>query len=299
MSVRKAVIPAAGLGTRFLPATKALPKEMIPVVDKPRIQYAVEEATRAGIRDILVITSRGKAALEDHFDHAPELEGALEAKGKTDELEQVRRVSELADVHYVRQQSPLGFGHAVGLARSFVGDEGFAVLVPDEIVPEPVGDEVALLPEMIDAHQRHGGSVVMVQEVPASEVSSYGIIDPEPVEDRVVRVKRMVEKPARDSAPSRLGSRGRYVLTADLFDALERIEPGVGGELQLTDAINLRAEQGDVFAYIHDGPILDVGRKLDHVKATVQLALRRDDLAVPLRQWLDALLSDAGNPSET
>lgn len=289
MAIRKAVIPAAGIGTRFLPATKAQPKEMIPVVDRPGIQYVVEEAVRAGMDDILIITSRGKGAMEDHFDRSPELESHLELKEKDELLDEVVKVGELADVHFIRQKEPLGFGHAVSLARAFVGGEPFAVLVGDEIVPEPIDDEPPLLEKMTDAYERHGGSVVTVQQVPREDVSAYGIIDPEPVEADLVRVRDMIEKPAPNDAPSDLASRGRYVLAPDIFDALERTTEGVGGEIQLTDAIKILAHEQAVFAYIHPGPIFDVGKKLDYLKASVMLALRRDDLSKPLREWLTGI----------
>jgi UTP--glucose-1-phosphate uridylyltransferase len=292
MGVRKAVIPAAGLGTRFLPATKAQPKEMIPVVDRPGIQYVVEEAVRAGIEDILIVTGRGKGAIEEHFDRALELERHLEATGKLDLLEEVRRVGDLADVHYVRQKEPLGFGHAVLSARAHVGDDSFAVMVPDEIVPEPKDDERDLLPELVSLHDRLGAGVIAVQEVPREDISSYGVIDPEPVETNVFRIKDMVEKPAAADAPSDLASRGRYVFTADLFDALERTSAGVGGEIQLTDAIRTVAQEQEVYAYVHAGPIYDVGKKLDFLKATIELALRRDDLAKPLAEYLSIRSQD-------
>lgn len=292
MAVRKAVIPAAGLGTRFLPATKAQPKEMIPVVDRPGIQYVVEEAVRAGIEDILIITGRGKGSIEEHFDRALELEHHLESAGKLELLEEVRRVGDLADVHYVRQKEPLGFGHAVLSARPHVGDESFAVMVPDEIVPEPRDDERDLLPELIALHDRLDAAVIAVQQVPHEDISSYGAIDPEPVEPNLFKINDMVEKPSPTDAPSDLASRGRYVFTADLFDAIERTTAGVGGEIQLTDAIRILAREQGVYAYLHTGPIYDVGKKLDYLKATIELALRRDDLAKPLAEYLAARAQD-------
>jgi UTP--glucose-1-phosphate uridylyltransferase len=286
LPVTKAVIPAAGLGTRFLPASKAIPKEMIPVVDRPGIQYAVEEAVRAGITDIIVVTSRGKASMEDHFDRAPQLEESLEARGKLTELEEVRRIADIAQVHYVRQQEPLGFGHAVGMAREHCANESFAVLVPDEIVPEPVGDETPLLEKMIEIHDRFSSSVIAVQEVDPAEISSYGVIDPELVEEDIHRIKDFVEKPPAAEAPSNLAARGRYVLRPALWDALDRTKPGVGNEIQLTDAINLLAHEETVHAYVNRGPMLDVGKKLDYLRATVQLAMRREDIAKPFGDWL-------------
>jgi UTP--glucose-1-phosphate uridylyltransferase len=286
MKVRKAVIPAAGLGTRFLPATKAQPKEMIPIVDKPGIQYTVEEAARAGITEILVVTSLGKGSMEDHFDRALLLEANLERTGKKEELAEVRRLADLANVHTVRQKEPLGFGHAVLMGKSFVGDDPFAVMVPDEIVPEPPSGERSLLDQMVEIFERTGSSVITVQQVPRDEVTSYGIVDPEFAEEDLARIVTIVEKPEPDEAPSDLGARGRYVLSPDIFDALERTKPGWGDEIQLTDAINLLAQEQTVYAYVHRGPIYDVGRKLDYLRATVELALRRDDLAEPFMMFL-------------
>ena len=286
MKVRTAVLPAAGLGTRFLPATKSQPKEMIPVIDKPGIQYAVEEAVRVGVEDILIITSRGKVTVEDHFDRSLELEHHLEKSGKTEMLDEVRAVSELAQFHYVRQKEPRGFGHAVLVAKEHVGDAPFYVLVPDEIVPDPRGDEASLLERLAQVYEREDASVIAVQEVPEEDVSSYGIVATDEVDDGVGRIKTMVEKPAAADAPSRLASRGRYLFTPAIFDALERTDPGVGNEIQLTDAINLLAQEQSVYAYVHDGPIYDVGKKLDYLKTTVELALRRDDIAGPFSEFL-------------
>ena len=286
MAVRKAVIPAAGLGTRFLPATKSQPKEMLPVVDRPGIQYVVEEAVRSGLDDILVITSRGKATLEDHFDRSLELEAHLERTGKTELLEEVRAIAEMANFHYVRQKEPLGFGHAVLLAKEHVGDEPFVVMVGDEIVPEPQGDEPPLVERMNDLFETKNASVIAVQEVAKEDIAGYGVIDPDPQEDGSLKLKGMVEKPAVEDAPSNLASRGRYLFTPQIFDAIERTSEGVGGEIQLTDAIRLLAQEQGVYAYVHTGPILDVGKKLDYLKATVELALRREDLAAPFREWL-------------
>ena len=291
MTVSKAVLPAAGLGTRFLPASKAVPKEMIPVVDRPGIQYAVEEAARAGLTDVLVITGRGKSTIEDHFDRAPELEQRLETSGKKEELEEVRALSEIADVHYIRQTEPLGFGHAVALARSHVGDEPFAVLVPDEIVPPPAGGAPTLMEAMISAYEGEGGSVLAVQPVPREAISAYGIVQPAgDGTTGVVRIDDMVEKPSADEAPSNLAARGRYVFSPDIFDALAETAPGKGDEIQLTDAIRILARRTKVFAYVYEEPILDVGNKLDYLQATVTLALQRDDLSEPFREWLEKKL---------
>jgi UTP--glucose-1-phosphate uridylyltransferase len=286
VQVSKAIVPAAGLGTRFLPASKAVPKEMIPIVDKPGIQYTIEEAVRVGITDILIITSSGKSAIENHFDRSLDLERRLEDAGKKDELEVVRQLSELAQIHSVRQNEPLGFGHAVLMGRSHVGDEPFAVMVPDEIVPQPAQDEPSLLQRMIEIFEDKQASVLSVQEVPHDNISSYGVIKPDFVSDDLARVVDIVEKPAPEDAPSDLGARGRYVLTPEIFEAIERTEPGVGGEIQLTDAIKgLMAEQ-EVYAYVHRGPLFDVGNKLDYLRATVQLALQREDLGEPFGRFI-------------
>ena len=289
MKIRKAVVPAAGLGTRFLPATKVLPKELIPVVDRPGIQWAVEEAARAGIEDVLLITSRGKSLLEDHFDRSPELEERLAGKGKDEELAAVTAITELVRVHSVRQMEPLGFGHAVLQARDHIGDEPFVVMVPDEVVPSPRGDEEPLLERMISAFDEHGQSVVAVKEVPREEVSSYGVVDPEFLGGDLAQIKRFVEKPAVEEAPSNLASVGRYVLSPGIFDELARTKPGVGNEIQLTDAIQGLIEKEGGIAYIHAGPIFDVGRKYDYIKATIELALRRDDLEAPLRKLIEEI----------
>lgn len=288
--VRTAILPAAGLGTRFLPATKSQPKEMIPVIDKPGIQYAVEEAVRAGVDDILIVTSRGKATVEDHFDRSLELEHHLERTGKTEYIDEVRAIADLAEFHFVRQKEPRGFGHAVLVGKRHVGDNPFYVLVPDEIVPEPRGDEASLLEKLAQAYERENAGVIAVQEVPEADVSSYGIVDTDEVTDGVARIKSMVEKPAAEEAPSRLASRGRYLFTPVIFEALERTSAGVGGEIQLTDAINLVAQEDKVFAYVHDGPIYDVGKKMDYLRTTVELALRRDDLSGPFKEFLQQVV---------
>ena len=287
MPVHKAVIPAAGLGTRFLPATKSQAKEMIPVVDKPGIQYVVEEAVRGGATDILLVTSRGKSAMEDHFDRSLELEYHLERTGKTAELEEVRRIATLANVAAVRQKEPRGFGDAVLMARAFAGTDPFIVMVGDEIVPEPQGDEEPLIQRMIEIHENEGANVLAVQQVERSAIPSYGIVSPAgSVEGNQVRIAGMVEKPKAEDAPSDLAARGRYLFNPSIFDAIEETSAGVGGEIQLTDAINLLAQREPVFAYIHRGPILDVGKKLDYLKASIELALRRPDLSQDLGAWL-------------
>jgi UTP--glucose-1-phosphate uridylyltransferase len=285
--VRKAVIPAAGLGTRFLPATKAQPKEMLPLLDKPAIQYVVEEAVHAGLTDILIITGRGKRSIEDHFDRSIELEHFLESKGKFDELKQVREISDMATIHYIRQRDPLGLGHAVSVAEEHVGDEPFAVLLGDDIMAE----SNPLLSEMLRIHQRYGRSVLAAMQVSRDEISMYGCIEPEFVEDdRLARVLSVVEKPDPDSAPSNLAAIGRYVLTPEIFDALRQLEPGVGGEIQLTDAINALAQEQAVYAYVFEGGRYDVGNKLDYVQATIDLAIDREDIGKDLRRWLADLV---------
>lgn len=281
-TVTKAVIPAAGLGTRFLPATKAMPKEMLPVVDKPAIQYVVEEAVGAGIEDILIITGRGKRAIEDHFDRNFELEFYLEQKGRHELLKEVQSTSEMADIHYIRQRDPLGLGHAVSVARDHVGDQPFAVLLGDDIMV----DDSALLRSMIDVHNRYGRSVLALKEVTREEISLYGSVDPEPVEDGLVQVRSIIEKPKPEDAPSMLAAMGRYVFTPEIFDALDRIEPGRGGELQLTDAIGLLLETQTVYGRTFDEGRFDIGQKLDFLRANIELALDRPDLGGDLEAFL-------------
>jgi UTP--glucose-1-phosphate uridylyltransferase len=281
--VRKAVIPAAGLGTRFLPATKAQPKEMLPLLDKPAIQYVVEEAVQAGLTDIIIITGRGKHAIVDHFDRSFELEHFLEAKGKFDELKQVREISDMASIHYIRQRDPLGLGHAVAAAEGHVRDEPFAVLLGDDLIVE----STRLLQEMLAVHGKYGRSVLGAMEVSRDDISLYGAIEPELVEnEHLARVRSIVEKPAPEDAPSNLAAIGRYVLTPEIFDCLRRTQPGVGGELQLTDAINLLAQEQAVYAYVFEGGRFDVGNKIDYLKATIELAIDRDDIGKEFRTWL-------------
>ena len=268
--IRKAVIPAAGLGTRFLPATKAQPKEMLPVVDKPAIQYVVEEAVRAGLRDILIITGRGKRSLEDHFDRSFELEHYLEAGGKFELLKEIREIAEMADIHYVRQGEPRGLGHAVSVARQHVGDEPFVV--------------------MLGVHERYGRSVVALKEFPRKEISAYGCVLPEPVDDTLVRILDIVEKPAPEEAPSNLAVMGRYVFTPEIFDHLDRVQPGAGGELQLTDAMAMLLQEQTIYGYVFEVGRYDIGRKLDYLKATVEIAIERDDLGPEFRSFLSDLV---------
>ncbi|HEY8217743.1 MAG TPA: UTP--glucose-1-phosphate uridylyltransferase GalU [Acidimicrobiia bacterium] len=282
--VTKAVIPAAGLGTRFLPVTKAVPKEMLPVVDRPSIQYVVEEAVAAGLTDILVITSRGKGPIEDHFDRAPELEALLEQDGKLDLLAEVRAPTEMADVHYVRQGATLGLGHAIGVARDHVGDESFVVLLGDDIMI----DDAALLCRMLEVHEREGGTVLALLEVPPDQISSYGSVAVEEVGDDVLRVHDLVEKPPADEAPSNLAVIGRYVFPPSIFDAIDRTSPGVNDEIQITDAIGVLLEKEPVHGVRFTEGRYDIGQKLDFLRANIEVALARDDLG----PGLAALLRD-------
>lgn len=282
----KAVIPAAGLGTRFLPATKAMPKEMLPVVDKPAIQYVVEEAVSAGIEDILVIIGRNKNAISNHFDSVPELEVKLLEKGDHGRLERVMKSSDLADIHFVRQGEPKGLGHAVLRARTHVGDSSFAVLLGDDLID----DRDPLLTEMIAVHERTGATVIALMEVDPDSIHMYGAAAVEASDvDGVVKVTGLVEKPAREDAPSNLAIIGRYVLPASIFEILERTEPGKGGEIQLTDALQELATTPDgpgVMGVVFDGRRYDTGDRVDYIKAIVQLATDRDDLGPELRPWL-------------
>ncbi len=282
MKVRKAVIPAAGLGTRFLPATKAQPKVMLPVIDVPAIQLVVEEAVRAGIEDVLIIVGRGQASIEDHFDRSIELEGFLEEKGKFDLLKRIREISEMVQVHYVRQKEALGLGHAVSVAESHVAGEPFAVLLGDDLIHS----SMPLMQEMLRVHERYGRSVIAGMEVSRTEIEMYGCIEPEPVEDHLDRVKSIVEKPSADEAPSTVAAIGRYVFTPEIFGAIRQTEPGKGGEIQLTDAINLLAQDQAVYAYRFDRGRFDVGNPLDYLKATVELAVKRDDVGADFTEWL-------------
>jgi UTP--glucose-1-phosphate uridylyltransferase len=283
----KAVIPAAGLGTRFLPATKAMPKEMLPVVDKPAIQYVVEEAVRNDLTDVLMITGRNKNALENHFDNVPELESALEEKGDRTRLLTVTKSADLADMHYVRQGAPRGLGHAVLRSKMHVGDNPFAVLLGDDLIDER--DDV--LGPMIAAHAKHGATVIALMEVPRDLTDHYGIATVEDIgEGDIVRVVDLVEKPDPDDAPSNLAVLGRYVLEPAIYDILEDTPPGKGDEIQLTDALRRMAHDnvaGGVYGFIFRGRRYDTGDKLDYIKAIVRLALQRDDLGPMLEQWLD------------
>jgi UTP--glucose-1-phosphate uridylyltransferase len=285
--IRKAVFPAAGLGTRFLPATKAQPKEMLPLVDKPIIQYVVEEAVAAGLTQIIIVTGRGKNAIEDHFDTSYELEKLLETRGKTNLLEQVRSISNMLTVAYVRQGEALGLGHAVLMARDLVGDEPFAVMLGDDIIDSPV----PCMKQMVDVFQRYEGPVIAVQQVPKSEISAYGVIDAEPVpgDDRVYRIRDLVEKPPANRAPSDLAIIGRYILTPDIFEALIETQSDEGGEIQLTNGIRMLREKRPLWGYRFEGVRHDAGNKLGFLKATVEFALKRPDLGGPFREYLKTL----------
>lgn len=282
----KAVIPVAGLGTRFLPATKAMPKEMLPLVDKPVIQYVVEEAVRYGFEDILFVTGRDKYALENHFDSAEALEARLEERGDEDKLEKVQAPTNLGRIHYVRQGGAKGLGHAIATARSFTGDEPFAVLLGDDVIEETSH----LLERMREVHLQTGASVVALVEVPMSEIHKYGCVKPGSVDGDVVQIDDFVEKPKADVAPSNYAVIGRYILRPEILDIIDRLEPGAGGEIQLTDALSISAREpklaGGVVGVLFKGERYDAGDKLEYIKATVRLAAKRDDLGPELTAWL-------------
>ena len=285
MRVRKAVVLAAGYGTRLLPATKAQPKEALPLVDKPIIQYTVEEAAASGLEQIIMVTAVGKRAVEDHFDRSPEIEMALQEKGDLARLEEIRHISELAQIVYVRQKEQRGIGDAVLTARDVVGDEPFVLFFPDDVIVA----EVPVARQMVEVFYRHRAPIVAVEEVPAEEIESYGVVEPEMVEDRVYRVHSLVEKPTPEEAPSNLGIVGRYVLTPDIFDILARTAPGKGREVQLTDALALLLEKQPIYAYRFEGKRYDTGRPLGLLKASVEIALRRPDIGPLFRQYLRGL----------
>ncbi|PLT35731.1 UTP--glucose-1-phosphate uridylyltransferase GalU [Bacillus sp. V5-8f] len=290
--IKKAIIPAAGLGTRFLPATKAMPKEMLPIVDTPTIQYIVEEAILSGIEDIIIVTGKGKRAIEDHFDVALELEINLEKKGKTTLLEEVRHSTNMVDIHYIRQKEPKGLGHAIWCARKFIGDEPFAVLLGDDIVQA----DTPCLKQLIDFYEEVGSSVIGVQKVPKDETNRYGIIDPLTQRGRSYEVRAFVEKPAVQDAPSNVAIMGRYILTPEIFSVLEKQGTGSGGEIQLTDAIETLNKTQKVFAYHFEGTRYDVGEKFGFIKTTIELALKRDDLKPQLVHYLQDLIRKGAIP---
>ncbi|SDD98820.1 UTP--glucose-1-phosphate uridylyltransferase [Paenibacillus sp. UNCCL117] len=290
MKVRKAIIPAAGLGTRFLPATKAQPKEMLPIVDKPAIQYIVEEAISSGIEDIIIVTGRNKRAIEDHFDRSVELEAVLEEKGNHELLELVQTISNLTDVHYIRQKQPLGLGHAVLCARKFIGDEPFAVLLGDDIIQS----DPPCLKQMIDLFDRTKTSVIGTQEVPWEDVHKYGILSPAETASAYAYIEDLIEKPDRESAPSNQAIIGRYVLTPDIFDILETSAPGRGGEIQLTDALRILNGRQRMVMHPITGRRYDVGDKLGYIEATIEIALEREELKGPLEAYLRKRLGITG-----
>jgi len=286
MKVRKAIIPAAGLGTRFLPATKAQPKEMIPIVDIPAIQYIVEEAVASGIEEILIITGRNKATMENHFDRNIELELALQSKQDIEKLQMLESIADKVDIHYVRQKTPKGLGHAILRAKTFVGQEPFAVLLGDDIVDNPV----PCTKQLIDIYEKYQCTVLGVQQVAPENVSMYGILDVSPVDGNVWKVNDMVEKPDREHAPSNIAILGRYVITPEIFEILEHTMPGKGNEIQLTDALKTLTQHQDMYAYQFEGKRYDIGSKLGYLAATVEFALNRPDLAGPFRKYLIDLL---------
>ena len=288
--VRKAVFPAAGLGTRFLPATKASPKEMLPIVDKPLIQYGVEEAMHSGIQNIIIVTGRGKSSIEDHFDVSFELEHLLESKNKSEMLSMVRSISDMIDVSYVRQKEALGLGHAVLRAKELVGHEPFTVILSDDII----ASETPCVRQLLDVYEYYGASVLALMEVPADQISAYGVVDAEPVldngrENRLFRIRNMVEKPKAADAPSNLAIIGRYVLTPEIFECVESIQPGSGGEIQLTDALKYMLRNRPIYGLKFEGKRYDAGDKLGFLKATVEFALERHDLGQQFRDYLKTL----------
>ena len=282
MKVRKAIIPAAGLGTRFLPATKAQPKEMLPIVDKPTIQYIIEEAIESGIEEILIITGRNKRAIEDHFDRSIELELSLEKKNKKELLELVRNISNMVNIHYVRQKEPKGLGHAIYCAKSFVGNEPFAVLLGDDVVYA----KKPCLKQMIEAYDEYKTTILGVQQVAKEDVDKYGIVEGKYIDGRVYKVYDLIEKPSIDEAPSNIAILGRYIINPNIFDILEHTKPGKGGEIQLTDALKELAKHEAMYAYNFEGRRYDVGNKLGFLEATVEFALRREDLREDFLEYL-------------
>jgi UTP--glucose-1-phosphate uridylyltransferase len=286
MKIRKAIIPAAGLGTRFLPATKAQPKEMLPIVDKPTLQYIIEEAVASGIEEILIITGRNKKSIEDHFDKSVELELELEAKGKADLLAEVRKISEMANIYYIRQKEPRGLGHAIYCAQSFISNEPFAVLLGDDIVYA----QKPCLQQMLEIHQQYQTTILGVQEVPPEDVNKYGIIEGKKIGERVYQVKDLVEKPVREVAPSNVAILGRYIINPTIFTLLEHTRPGAGGEIQLTDALKELAKQETMYAYNFEGRRYDVGAKQGFLEATVEFALRRADLREDFLSYLEEIM---------
>lgn len=286
MKVKKAIIPAAGLGTRFLPATKAMPKEMLPIIDKPTIQYIIEEAIESGIEDIIIVTGKGKRAIEDHFDHSYELEQNLLDKGKIELLTEVQKSSQMVDIHYIRQKEPKGLGHAIWCARKFIGNEPFAVLLGDDIVQA----EKPCLKQMIEQYDRYKSSILGVQTVPIDEVSRYGIVAGNLISDSLYTVSNLVEKPKKEEAPSNLAIMGRYILNPRIFEILNNQKPGAGGEIQLTDAIAVLNQYEAVYAFDFEGVRYDVGEKMGFIKTMTEFALQRDDLRSDLLKYLSSIV---------
>jgi len=284
--VKKAVIPAAGLGTRFLPATKAIPKEMLPLIDKPVIQYVVEEAVSSGIEDILIIIGRNKTSIEDHFDYCTEIEKVLKAKGEHEQLLELRKIAQLADIHFVRQKEPLGLGHAVYCARKFINSEPFALLLGDDIV----FNQDPCINQLKKAYQEKNNTILGVQQVPDSQIQKYGIIDPKEKDGNFIKVNNLKEKPPVNEAPSNYAILGRYILIEDIFDILSQTPPGAGGEIQLTDALKTLAQNKDVWAFTFEGKRYDMGDKQGFLEATVEYALRSQDLKDSFRNYLQKLL---------
>ena len=281
-TVRKAIIPAAGLGTRFLPATKSQPKEMLPIVDKPTLQYIIEEAINCGIEEILIVTGRSKKSIEDHFDRSIELELELEQKGKSEMLKMVQDISNMVNIHYIRQKEPKGLGHAIHCAKSFIGNEPFAVMLGDDIVDS----ETPCLKQLINAYDEYKTTILGVQDVETENVNKYGILDVKHIEDRVYKVKDMVEKPSIEEAPSNIAILGRYIITPEIFNILENQEPGKGGEIQLTDALQTLSKKEAIYAYNFEGRRYDVGDKLGFLEATVDFALKRPELRDEFMEFL-------------
>ena len=290
--VRKAVIPAAGLGTRFLPATKAQPKEMLPIVDKPTLQYIIEEAVASGVEEILIITGRNKKSIEDHFDKSVELELELENKGKHDLLEIVRGISNMVNIHYIRQKEPRGLGDAIYCARYFIGDEPFAVMLGDDIVDN--GNGTPCLKQLIDVYEKYQTTILGVQEIDKKDTDKYGIIDGKKMENDVYKVDALVEKPSTESAPSNVAILGRYIITPDVFDILGDLPPGKNDEIQLTDALEKLIKDDGMYAYTFEGKRYDLGDKLGFLKATVDFALKRDDLREPFLNYLENVCKNNG-----
>lgn len=291
--VKKAVIPAAGLGTRFLPATKAQPKEMLPIVDKPTLQYIIEEAVASGVEEILIITGRNKKSIEDHFDKSVELELELENKGKTDLLEIVRGISNMVNIHYIRQKEPKGLGDAIYCARYFIGDEPFAIMLGDDMVDN--GQGPPCLKQLIDAYEAHNASILGVQEVDKENTDKYGIIDGQKLSDNIYKVKALVEKPDPDQAPSNVAILGRYIITPQIFDILGQIPPGKNGEIQLTDALEILKDKEDMYAYVFEGRRYDLGDKLGFLQATVDAALKKQELRDEFLRYLNQVCEKENN----